>query len=126
MYQAIAKNVSQLSEPGICLSCTFFVNSTADGCAMRLENDQHTFVFNTFRRDDEDLALLECFPVPETGVFHVHVYEIQLGEIQEHTSRQLDNIVIIEKAESEYYHGGFQLCLSFLQIILYLMLLSKQ
>ena len=99
IYQAIVKSVSLLPEPGICLSCTFLAGSTGDGCAVRLQNDQHTFIFNTSRHDNE---ALECFLVPDTGVYSVHVYDVQYGEVQKHTSRLLDQ-VIIEKRDGEYY-----------------------
>ena len=80
------------------MSCTFSACSTAEGCAARLENDNHIFTFETSRHKDNGL---ECFSVQETGIFSVHVYEIQNGEVQEHISRELDNI-LIEKAESEW------------------------
>ena len=93
-YEASVVSVRELSEPGICLSCTFFTDSTAEGCAVRLENDEHSFLFNTSRHNDEDLVLLECFPVQEEGVFNVTVYEIDDGEVQEESSRNLDDVEI--------------------------------
>ena len=99
IHRANIKSVSLLQEPGICLSCTFLVGSTGDGCAVRLQNDQHTFIFIASRHDNE---ALECFLVPDTGVYSVHVYDVQYGEVQEHTSRLLDQ-VIIEKRDDEYY-----------------------
>ena len=92
MYEASVVSVSEL---GICLSCTFFTDSTAEGCAVRLENDEHSFLFNTSRHNDEDLVLLECFPVQEEGVFSVTVYEIRGGEIQEHISQHHKSVEII-------------------------------
>ena len=99
IYQAIVKSISPLSKPGICLSCTFLVGSTGDGCAVRLQNDQHTFTFAT---SHHGIEALECFSVPDTGVYSVHVYDVQYGEVQEHTSRQLDNVTI-ETRDGEYH-----------------------
>jgi hypothetical protein len=62
---------------GICASCYFSRYLTLSGCAIRLHSDKHTYNFNMPRQSIEDLALLECFPVPQAGVFHVVVYEVQ-------------------------------------------------
>ena len=94
MYEASVNSISELSKPGVCLSCTFFTDSTADGCAVKLENDEHTFYFNTSRHNDEELIVLECFSVQEAGVYNVYVYEIQYGQVQEYISRQLNDIEI--------------------------------
>ena len=90
MYEASVVTVSS----SICLSCTFLAGSCADGCAVKLENDEHTFYFNTYRHNDEELIVLECFSVQEAGVYNVYVYEIQYGEVQEYISRQLNDIEI--------------------------------
>ena len=83
-----------MSKQGICLSCTFSICSTAEGCAVRLENDDNIFTFETSRHNDNGLvSAWECFSVQETGIFSVHVYEIQHGEVQEHISREFDNIL---------------------------------
>ena len=102
MYEASVVSVSeQLSEPGICLSCAFFSDSTADGCAVRLQNDEHTFVFNTSRQNDEDLVLLECFPVEEEGTFTVTVFEIQSETVHENIRQQLHDIIEITEEMTE-------------------------
>ena len=90
------KVISELSKPGICLSCTFLANSTADGCAVKMENDKHTFVFNvTQNNNSEDKpVLLECFPVPEAGEYSASVHEIHYGVVQEHVSTQVNNITV--------------------------------
>ena len=66
-----------VSELQICASCFFSNGSTAKGCSVELQNDEFTFVFNMSRQGSEELTLLECFPVPEAGVFSVSVYELQ-------------------------------------------------
>ena len=78
------------------MSCIFYADSTAEGCSVKLQNDEHSFAFNISRGDTEELVSWECFSVQETGIFSVHVYEIQNGEAQEHISRELDNIFIKE------------------------------
>ena len=70
--------VDNISEPRVCASCSFTNDSTARGCSVELQNDEFTFVFNMSRQSSEELTLLECFPVPEAGVFSVSVYEVQL------------------------------------------------
>ena len=61
---------------GICVSCVFASGSTANGCAITLYNDKYTFNFNMSHQSSDDIALLECFTVPEMGLFHVAVSEI--------------------------------------------------
>ena len=102
MYEASVEVVSELSEPGVCLTCTFFTDSTAEGCAMKLHNDEHTFFFKTSRHNDE-LVVLDCFSVQEAGVFNVYVYEIQLGEPQEHSRRQLNDIEIVTSSVTIHF-----------------------
>ena len=91
--------VSDTSGHGVCASCTFIAGSTAQGCTIKLQNDEHMFVFSMSRQSSDKLVL-ECFSVPEAGVFRVHSYEIHLGEVKECTRIELPNI-IIEKMESE-------------------------
>ena len=69
--------VLKVDEPRVCASCSFTADSTARGCTLQLQNDEFTFVFNMSRQSSEELTLLECFPVPEAGVFSVSVYEIK-------------------------------------------------
>ena len=90
----------------LCLSCNFLLGSCADGCAVKLENDEHTFYFNTSRHNDEELIVLECFSVQEAGVYNVYVYEIQYGQVQEYTSRQLENITIHQETEQSQDNDG--------------------
>ena len=40
MYEASVNSISEPSKPGVCLSCTFLAGSCADGCAVKLENDE--------------------------------------------------------------------------------------
>jgi hypothetical protein len=74
LSHAVVSTVSGLSVAGVCAACTFTNDSTARGCTIELHNDEHTFVFNMSRQSKQ--ALLECFPVPEAGVFSVSVYEV--------------------------------------------------
>ena len=86
--------MSDSSRPGICAFCTFFIDSTAEGCAIKLQNKKHTFAFNMSRQSSNELELLECFLVSEAGRFSVYVYEIQLGGVMEHTKKELPNVTI--------------------------------
>ena len=54
------------------------------------------FAFNMSRQSSNELELLECFLVPEAGRFSVHVYEIQLGGVMEHTKKELPNVTITD------------------------------
>ena len=100
MYDAVVKSIDKKQE--LCLSCAFLISPilesfAADGCSVKLQSDSHTFVLYITRHNDKDLVLLECFSVPEPGEYSVHVYEIHNGNINEYTSRKLENIVISEK-----------------------------
>ena len=85
---------------GICASCVFVNNSRSSGCAIELHNDKNRFVFNISLKNSYELTLLECFSVPEAGVYSVVVYEIWPGQVKTHKSRYLilPNITI-EKRE---------------------------
>ena len=77
LSHAAVSTVDDISEPHVCASCSFTDDSTARGCTVELQNDEFTFVFNMSRQSSEELTLLECFLVPEAGVFSVSVKEIQ-------------------------------------------------
>ena len=81
LSHAAVTTVDDVSEPRVCASCSFTNGSTARGCSVQLQNDKFTFVFNMSRQGSEELTLLECFPVPQAGVFSVSVYELQLDEM---------------------------------------------
>ena len=76
LSHAAVSTVDDISEPRVCASCSFTNDSTARGCSVELQNDEFTFVFNMSCQSREELTLLECFPVPEAGVFSVSVYEV--------------------------------------------------
>ena len=88
--------VKATSDPGgVCVSCSFPSDSTAEGCAIQLQNDEHTFSFNLSRQSHEELILLECFTVPEAGVFSVLLYEVELGgAIGYHITCELPDVII--------------------------------
>ena len=72
---------------------TFLTDSTADGCAVAMENNKHDLVFNATRSNNNDdiLSLLECFSVPEGGEYSVSVHEIHNGV---HVCTQVNNITV--------------------------------
>ena len=76
----------------VCASCSFTNDSTARGCTVELQNDEFTFVFNMSLESSEELTLLECFPVPEAGVFSVSVYEVQHDGMVGHRVWRLPDI----------------------------------
>ena len=77
------------------MSCSFPSDSTAEECAIQLQNNEHTFSFNLSRQAHEELILLECFTVPETGVFSVLLYEVELGgAIGYHITCGLPDVII--------------------------------
>ena len=76
---------------GICLSCTFFADSTADGCTAHLQNDMNSFDFDIIRYTND---VFNCFPVHQAGEYCVFVYEIQQGVPQESTMRHLENVTV--------------------------------
>ena len=104
MYQAIVEVLTELFESVICASCSFFADSftdgcaIADGCTIELQSNQYKFVFNMSRQNSHESALLECFSVPQPGVYSVSVYEVWIGQVKTYKSKYpvLPNITIGE------------------------------
>ena len=93
-----------LSVAGVCGACTFTNDSTARSCTIELHNDEHTFLFNMSR--DSKQALLECFPVPEAGVFSVSVYEVlQDGSVGQKVWRLPDITISAENTSQSVREG---------------------
>ena len=92
-----------VSELFICASCSFFANflfdgcAIADGCTIELQSIQYKYIFNMSRPNSHELTLLECFSVPEAGVYSVSVYEIQHGGTVGHKVWSLPKITIGEE-----------------------------
>ena len=111
MYQAI---VVAISEQFICASCSFFANflfdgcAIADGCTIELQSNQHKFIFNMSRKNSHELTLLECFSVPEAGVYSLSVYEIQGGGTVGHKIWSLPQITVDEDSTEEPIAGESQ------------------
>ena len=61
-----------------------------------MENNKHVFAFNVTRsnNNDDNIALLECFSVPEGGEYSVSVHEIHYGVVQEHVCTQVNNVTV--------------------------------
>ena len=95
LSHAAVSTVDDISELRVCASCSFTNGSTARGCSVELQNDEFTFVFNMSRQSREDLTLLECFLVPEAGVFSVSVYEVLLDRMVGHKVMRLPNVTTI-------------------------------
>ena len=111
MYQAIVVAVSELF---ICASCSFFADflfngcAIADGCTIELQSNQYKYIFNMSRQNGHELTLLECFSVPESGVYSVSVYEIQHGGTVGHKVQNLPQITIGEDSTEEQISGEAQ------------------
>ena len=67
---------------------------------VELQNDEFTFVFNMSRQSSEDLTLLECFPVPETGVFSVLVYEVHNEEMVRQITWRLPPVITMRHVDT--------------------------
>ncbi|CAI8026699.1 hypothetical protein GBAR_LOCUS15312 [Geodia barretti] len=104
IMKAAIKATSELSKTVMCFSCTFLADSTADGCAVTMENNKHVFVFNVTRTNnsDDNLVLLECFSVPEGGEYSVSVHEIHNGV---HVCTQVNNITVWITESSSLIHS---------------------
>ena len=94
LSHAVVSMVDDISKPQMCASCSFTNGSTARGCAVELQNDEFTFIFNMSRQSSEELnlLLLECFPVLEAGVFNVSVYEVHHDGMVGHRVWRLPDI----------------------------------
>ena len=93
LTEVVVKSVS--NEAGICVSCYFTSDSTAEGCTIQLYNDEHTFSFNISRQEYDELLILECFQVPEAGVFSVLVYyDMMWNGIDHNISCGLPDVII--------------------------------
>ena len=86
----------------------FINNFRGIGCAIELHNDKNRFVFNISHKKSHDLTLLECFSVPEAGVYSVSVYEIQHGGTVGHKVWILLQITIDEDNTEEPIAGETQ------------------
>ena len=86
--------MDDISELRVCASCSFINDSTSKNCSVELQNDEFKFVFNMSCQSSEELTLLECFPVPEAGVFSVSVYEIDHDGMVGHKVMRLPDVTI--------------------------------
>ena len=118
MSHTAVSTVDDISEPRVCASCSFTNGSTARGCTVELQNDEFTFVFNMTRQSMEELTLLECFPVPEAGVFSVSVYEVQRNGMVRHKVWRVSNITtgpnvdkIAESVKNGMNYDDYNLCM---------------
>ena len=111
MYQATVEAVGELL---ICAACSFFANFVSDGCAIaigctiELQSNQYKFIFNISYQNSHEFTLLECFSVPEAGVYSVSVYEIQHGGTVGHKIWSLPQITISEDSTEEAGAGEAQ------------------
>ena len=84
--ETIVKTIMNLTDLVICAYCSFTAGSEAEGCAVELESEAHTHLFNMSRSTsgggELSESVLDCFKVGGAGGYSVHVYEIQCnGEL---------------------------------------------
>ena len=94
MYQATVEAVSDIG--GICATCSFFADFTAEGCTIELKSDKNMYTFTISHRSKEEHAL-ECFAVQEAGVYSVYSHQTLHGI---HTYMELHSVTI-RKSEGE-------------------------
>ena len=98
LSQTIVKTIHKLSDSGICASCSFTAGSEAEGCAVELESEAHTHLFNMSRSTsgggELSESVLDCFTVGGAGGYSVHVYEIQCNGELGLRSKELSDITV--------------------------------
>ena len=96
--EAVVKNIENLTDFVICAYCSFTAGSEAEGCAVELESEAHTYLFNMSRSTsgggELSESVLDCFTVGEAGGYSVHVYEIQCNGELGHRRRELPDIKV--------------------------------
>ena len=100
----IVKTIKNLTDLVICAYCSFIAGSEAEGCAVELESEAHTHLFNMSRSTsgggELSESVLDCFTVGGAGGYSVHVYEIQCNGELGHWSRELPDVTV-ESIEQE-------------------------
>ena len=80
-----------MSDLVVCAYCSFTAGSEAEGCAVELDSEAYTYLFNMSRSTsgggELSESVLDCFTVGGAGGYSVHVYEIlrngELGQRRE-------------------------------------------
>ena len=83
----------------VCAYYSFTAGSEAEGCAVELESEAHTHLFNMSRSTsgggELSESVLDCFTVGGAGGYSIHVYEIQCnGELRQRSRIALIVLVI--------------------------------
>ena len=103
--ETLVKNIDSLRDLVICAYCSFTAGSEAEGCAVELESEAHTHLFNMSRSTsgggELSESVLDCFTVGVAGGYSVHVYEIQCNGELGHRSRELSDVTIKEQTMDE-------------------------
>ena len=96
--EMIVKTIKNLTDLVICAYCSFTAGSEAEGCAVELESEAHTHLFNMSRSTSGEGELsesvLDCFTVGGAGGYSVHVYEIQCNGELGHRNRELPDVTV--------------------------------
>ena len=104
LFQTIVKTIHKLSDSGICASCSFIAGSEAEGCAVELESEAHTHLFNMSRSTsgggELSESVLDCFTVGGAGGYSVHVYEIQCNGELGQRNRELPDVTVEDDKSS--------------------------
>ena len=95
------RGIDKLSNSGICATCSFTPDSEALGCAIELESETDTHLFNISREAMEgggggelSQVVLECFLVGDSGSYKVGVYEIQCNGVLGKKRMELGNVIL--------------------------------
>ena len=103
--ETLVKNIDSLRDLVICAYCSFTAGSEAEGCAVELESEAHTHLFNMSRSTsgggELSESVLDCFTVGGAGGYSVHVYEIQCNGELGQRSRELSDVIINEQTMDE-------------------------
>ena len=71
LSQTVVNTIKKMSRTEVCASCSFTVGSEAEGCAIELESEAHTYLFNMTRSasggGELSESVLDCFTVGEAG-----------------------------------------------------------
>ena len=104
LSQTTVKEIHKLLDSGVCAYCSFTAGSEAEGCAVELESEAHTHLFNMSRSTsgggELSESVLDCFTVGGAGGYSVHVYEIQCNGELGQRNRELPDVTVEDDKSS--------------------------
>ena len=110
LSQTTVKEIQKLLDSSVCANliicayCSFTADSEAEGCAVELESEAHTHLFNMSRSTsgggELSESVLDCFTVGGAGGYSVHVYEIQCNGELGQRNRELPDVTVEDDKSS--------------------------